>query len=94
MASILYLPIPTFVLFNIAWMNRRGVPASYSRIAAGLALITQITAVALLLTAALGYAGPRVFGVYLCAVLLMLLFASLVFVRLLATSFRTSEPTA
>ena len=94
MASTLYLPIPAFGLFYTAWINRGGVPAGYSRIAMGLVFTAQITASALLLTAALGYAGPRVFGFYLCAILLMLLWAAIIFFRLLATSFRTSEPTA
>ena len=93
-ASTLYLPAPISSLLYIAWTSRRGLPVGYSRIAVGLVFIAQITASTLLLIAAFGYAGPHVFGFYLCATLLMLLFAAILFVRLLATSFRTSEPTA
>ena len=94
MASAFFLPVPAFLLLAVVSFNRRGVPAGYSRIAAGLFFISQLATSALLLTAALGYAGSREFGFYLCAVLLMLFLTSLFFVRLLITSFRTSQSAA
>ena len=94
MASALVLPIPTLTMLYELWRARRGVPAGYSRIAGLLALVALIGASALLFTTALGYADPREFGFYLSAVLLTLFQASLFFVRLLVTSFRSSEPAA
>jgi hypothetical protein len=65
MASALFLPITTFGLLFQVWLNRRGLPAGYSRIAAWLVFVAQISASALLFTAAFGYAAPREFGFYL-----------------------------
>ena len=92
MASILFLPYPAFWLIRVASFNRGGVPAGFSRIAAWLVFISLIATSTLLLAAGLGFAGSRVFGLYVCAVLLTLFQASVYFVRLLATSFRTGEP--
>jgi hypothetical protein len=94
MASALYLPMPTLGLVYQVWFARRGLPAGYSRIAALLVFAARISSSALLLTVALGYAGPREFGFYLSAVLLALFQASLFFVRLLVASFPSSEPAA
>ena len=94
LASTLLLPGPTSALLYQVWLNRRGLPVGYSRIAASLLFTSLIGSSTLLLTAALGYAGPREFGFYLSAVLITLFQASLVFVRLLITSFRGGEPAA
>jgi hypothetical protein len=94
MASALFLPFPVSALLYQVWLNRRGFPGGYSRIAAWLLFTSLIASSALLFTAAFGYAGPREFGFYLSAVLITLFQASLVFVRLLITSFRSSEPAA
>ena len=94
MASALFLLVPAFTTLYMIWFIRRGLPAGYSRIATWLVAIAQNAALVLLLTAALGYAGPREFGFYLSAVLLTLFQASLFFVRLLVASFRSSEPAA
>ena len=94
MASALFFPCPTSTLLYQVWLNRRGFPAAHSRITASLLFTASIGSSALLFTVALGYAGPREFGFYLSAVLITLFQASLVFVRLLITSFRGSEPAA
>jgi hypothetical protein len=93
-ASALFLPLPILGLFLTARRTRGGLGTDYSQIAAWLTIATQISATALLLAAALGYADTRQFGLYLSAILLMLLQAGVFFVRLLATSFRSSAPTA
>jgi len=94
MASALFFPFPASALIYQVWFNRRGFPAGYSRIAAWFLFSALVASSVLLLTAAIGYAGPRVFGFYLSAVLVTLFQASLVFVRLLITSFSRSEPAA
>jgi hypothetical protein len=94
MASALFLPFPTLSLLYVLWRARRVALAGYSRIAGSLGIIFLIGASALLFATALGYADPREFGFYLSAILLMLLYASLFFFRLLITSFRSSEPAA
>jgi hypothetical protein len=92
MASALYLPLATSGWLFQIWFNRRGVPVGYSKTAALLNFMAQIAASALLLATALGYAAGREFGFYLGAVLLMLFHTSVLFVRLLITSFRSGEP--
>ena len=92
MASVVLLPIATFALLYQVWRNRRGLSAGYSRVAALLVFIAQILSSILLFTTALGYAGDRAFGFYLSAVLLTLFQASLFFIRLLVTSFRSIGP--
>jgi hypothetical protein len=98
MASAFILPFPISVLLYQVWLDRWGTggysPGGYSRIAAWLLFTTLIASSALLSAATFGYAGPRGFGFYLSAVLITLFQASLVFVRLLITSFRSSEPAA
>jgi hypothetical protein len=93
-ASAFFLPLPILGLLVTGWRTRRGLGPGYSRIAAWLTVTAQTSAAALLLAAALGYAGSRQFGFYLSAILLMLLQAGVFFVRLLVTSFRSSEPAA
>jgi len=94
LASALYLPVvASGWLFQI-WFNRRGVPDGYSATAALLNFMAQVAASALLLATALGYAGGREFGLYLSAIILMLFHTSVLFVRLLITSFRSEEPAA
>jgi hypothetical protein len=92
MASAILLLLPASALLYGAWFLRRGLPAGYSRIASWVVVIAHILALALLFPAALGYAGARESGFYVTAILLMLFQASLLFLRLLATSFRSSEP--
>jgi hypothetical protein len=94
--SVLFFLILLATLLYQLWFSRmwEGLPAEYSRIAALLTFTAQIVALILLSFAALGYAEAREFGFYLAAVLLTLFQASLYFVRLLATSFRRSEPAA
>jgi hypothetical protein len=94
MASALFLLFPASTLLYQLWVFRRGLPAGFSRLASWLVAIAQLVAVGLLLTAALGHAGSREFGFYLSAILLALFNASVLFVRLLATSFRRDEPAA
>ena len=102
LAGALFLVVVLFGLLYQVWFFRRRItqfgnrilPAAYSRIASWLVFTTQIVALALLFAVVLGYAGPREFGFYLSAVLLLLVQAALFFVRLLITSFRTSEPAA
>jgi hypothetical protein len=91
-AAAIFLFVPLCTSLYMAWFLRRGLPPGYSRIATCLVVLADIAALALLFTAALGYAGPRVFGFYLSAVLLELFETSLFFARLIATSFRSSEP--
>jgi len=93
-ASAVFLVFPAFGVISQLWFFRRGLPAGYSRIAAGLVVIAQVAVLALLFAVALGYTGPREFGFYLSAILLSLFLASLFFVRLLATSFRSGGPAA
>lgn len=93
-ASALYLPVTTSGWLFQIWFNRGGVPVGYSKAAALLNFVAQIAASALLLAATLGYAVGREFGFYLGAVLLMLFHTSVLFVRLLITSFRSDEPVA
>ena len=93
-ASAVFLLAPASTLLYQIWFSRRGLPASYSRVAACLVAIADILALALLFRAVLGYAGVRESGFYVSAVLLMLFKASLFFIRLLATSFRSNEPAA
>lgn len=91
-ASALYLPVvASGWLFQI-WFNWGGVPIGYSKTAATLNFMAQVAASALLLATALGYAVGREFGFYLSAVLLMLFHTSVLFVRLLITSFRGGQP--
>jgi hypothetical protein len=85
---------PASTLLHQLWFFRRGLPAGFSRLASRLVAIAQLIALGLLLTAALGHAGPREFGFYSSAILLALFNASVLFVRLLATSFRRDEPAA
>jgi Kef-type K+ transport system membrane component KefB len=94
LASAVFLPIQTLALLASLWRNRRGVPAGFSRIAAGLVFITQSAAAVLLAITVLGNAVPHEFGFYLSAILFTLFYASLFFVRLLITSFRDSDPAA
>lgn len=91
-ASAVYLPVTTAGWLFQIWFNRRGVPVGYSTLAALLNFVAQVAASALLLAVVLGYAGGREFGFYLAAVLLVLLHTSVLFVRLLITSFRSDEP--
>lgn len=70
------------------------VPDGASRLTVYSLYATQIVALALLAVAGLGFAATYHFGLYLSAVLLALLQASVLFVRLLVTSFRGSDPDA
>ncbi len=86
-----------FQLVNVGvfvWLFRRGVPEGYSRIAAALVLFVNLATVSVLVVASTGYAPPSQSGLFLFAVVLLLLNASIMFVRLLLTSFRTSTPAA
>jgi len=93
-ASTIFLLVPVSTMLFQIWFLRRGLPAGFSRIATVLVSISLIVALTLLLAAALGYAGARESGFYVTAILLMLFQTSLFFLRLLATSFRGSEPTS
>ena len=91
-ASGVFLPAPLGFFFILAWVNRRGVPPEFSKIAAVLMTATQLIAVVLLTITALGRAAPHGLGFYLAASLSMLFAAAVLFVRLLATSFRDDAP--
>ena len=97
-ASYVFLPIALSGLVGQLWISRRGVPAGTSPIFALVLFIAQITSVTLLLVVAFGNAAPRESGFYLGSVLLALFNASILFLRLLCTSFRdesdTQEPRA
>ncbi len=93
-ASAIFLLVPLSLLGGQVWINLRGMPAGYSRAAVGLLFGIQLAAVALLSIVALGVASSKAQGLYLSATLLMLLDASVMFVRLLATSFRGGPPAA
>jgi hypothetical protein len=87
-ASAFFLLVPLSLLCGQAWMGRRGAPAGYSRAAIWLLFGIQVAALAPLSIVALGFASAKAHGLYLSATLLMLFDASVLFVRLLATSFR------
>jgi hypothetical protein len=91
-ASALFLLFPAFMFLYQIWFLRRGLPAGYSRIATLLVIVANFFALALLLIATLGYAEAREAGFYVSAVLLGLFQSSMFFFRLLATSFRSVEP--
>ena len=91
-ASALFIPVPaTSLLFQI-WLNRRGVPPGYSVLASLLNFLALFSAFALLLAVILGHPSEREFGLYFAAVLTMLFHTSVLFVRLLITSFRSDTP--
>ena len=94
MASALFLLYPSVFLVYMLWYRRRWSSPRFSQIATWLVLSSQILALSLLFAVALGYAEVRQFGFYLAAVLLVLFQSSLYFVRLLATSFRSTERAA
>jgi hypothetical protein len=93
-ASALFLLFPVSTLVFQLWIFRRGPPAGFSRLASWMVAVAQLIALGLLLAVPLGRAGPREFGFYLGAILLALFNASVLFVRLLATSFRGGDPAA
>ena len=74
-------------LFEQVRLNRDGIASEYSRIAAAVIFLSQSTSLILLSCIALGYGGTREFGLYLSTVCLALTQASILFVRLLFTSF-------
>lgn len=91
-SSALFIFIPTCgVLFQV-WLNRRGVPPGYSVLASLLNFVALLSASLLLLVILLGWAAEREFGFYLAAVLATLFHTSVVFVRLLITSFGGDKP--
>jgi hypothetical protein len=67
--------------------NRDGIASEYSRIAATAIFLSESTSLILLACIALGYGGTREFGLYFSTVCLALTQASILFVRLLFTSF-------
>jgi len=91
-ASALFLPIPTAGLLFQLWLNRRGVPPGYSKIASLLNFVVLVSASTLLLLVVFGRPAEREFDFYLAAVLAMLFHTSVLFVRLLITSFRGNTP--
>jgi len=94
-ASVLFLTYPGIMLVYVLWNWRQWSSSPrYSRIAAWLVIGSQILALSFLFAVALGYAEVRQFGFYLAATLLVLFQASLYFLRLLTTSFRSTEPAA
>ena len=94
LSSALYLVPATYNLAHQAWINRRGVPEGYSWSIALLMGLIQLSIVVLLAVASSGFAPHDSEGVYVLALLLMLLGAALLFSRLLATSFRERPPAA
>ncbi len=93
-ASVVFLPAPMVFFLVQVWVNRRGVPAEFSKIVAVVVTATHLIAIVLLTIAALGHAAPHGLGFYLAAALAMLFAAAVLFVRLLATSFRDDASTA
>ena len=82
-------------VFAQARPGRVYVRSGFSAALAGALVLMNLVAMLLFLTSAVGFATPaRAFGLYLSAVLLLLLAAAAVFVRLLATSFGPDEPAA
>jgi hypothetical protein len=90
-ASTVILAIVACTLLYQVWFRRRGLPPGFSRIASLMSVSAQVVAFALLLMVVLGHAGKREPGFYLTATLVLLFQASLFFVRLLQTSFRSGD---
>ncbi len=91
-SALIILPFQAFNLAAYVWANRSGIPPSYNRAAVIVMLIIQIVAAAVLLSVSFD-AGPyNQFGRYLLVVFLLLLLASILFIRLLITSFRGGPP--
>jgi quinol-cytochrome oxidoreductase complex cytochrome b subunit len=93
-ASTVFLLVPLSILFHQAWLNRHGVPAGTNRAVAGLLATIMLASVVVLSLVVLGFASSNAPGLYLLAALLVLLDASVLFVRLLVTSFRGGAPAA
>jgi len=91
-ASALFLPIPTAGFLFQIWFNRRGVPPGYSTLASLLNFVALVSASVLLLIVVFGQPAEREFGFYFAAVLATLFHTSVLFVRLLITSFRRNTP--
>jgi len=91
-ASVIFLPIPTAGFLFQIWFNRRGVPPGYSKLASLLNFVALVSASAFLLIVVFGRPAESAFGFYLAAVLATLAHTSVLFVRLLITSFRGSSP--
>ena len=87
-ASLLLLPVPISGLLATRRQYAGGIPQDVSRVALVVASIAQIIAAILFLLEIVGLAGERAFGIYLGAVVLLLLQASVYFVRLLVSSFQ------
>lgn len=92
-SALVLVPTGYFFAWQV-WLNRRGVPAGYSRGLAWLVGANQLTIVLLLAAGSLGFTRADPEGYYLAAVLLMLLSGSTLFLRLLTTSFRGNPPAA
>jgi len=93
-ASLAFLPAPAAFFLLQIWVNLRGVPAEFSKVAAVLITLMQLIAIVLLTITALGRAASHGLGFYLAAVLSMLFAAAVLFLRLLITSFRDESPAA
>ena len=92
MSSACFVLVPIGMLFLLIWTNHRGVQAGVSKTAVIIVGGSSISAALLLLIVLLLPDPGRDFGFYFCAILLQLLNASVLFVRLLMTSF--SPPAA
>jgi hypothetical protein len=82
------------LLYRTIRTGGAGSTGGYSRTAASLTLVAQLSALLFLLVASIGVAPAREFGLYLSALLLILFVASVLFVRLLVASFQGNEPAA
>ncbi len=91
-ASALFLPIPTAGFLFQIWFNRHGVPPGYSKLASLLNFVALVSASVLLLIVVFGQPAEPAFGFYFAAILATLFHTSVLFVRLLITSFRGNTP--
>ena len=91
-SSALYLVPATCNLLELIWINRKGIPKGYSVPASLLLAVLQIAAVLILAAGSLSFTKTNPEGYYLLAVLLTLMAGSLLFLRLVATSFREAQP--
>jgi hypothetical protein len=69
------------------WLNHHSVDGDYSLLSTVFIATLNALSITLLTIVATGYGGARELGLYLCTIAFSLAQASLLFVRLLVTSF-------
>lgn len=91
-AAMILFPFQATVLAFQIWINRAGIPKGYHPLVAILSFIVQLAAMWFLLKVIFYESNPEnYFGQYLSVVVLLLVLASILFLRLLVTSFRDSD---